>query len=98
MIYERGEEEMQRIELDNMKDYLFLPFNKYVNYLPSNKRWLDNITKPCKFFINIEKDNKCSGGGSVLFDEKTYLNKYLKYKIKYNNLKKQLKQYTSKNM
>lgn len=79
-----------------LPEYLFLPFNQFINYYQSNpefkeeniNRWQANITFPCKIIISVTENNCCLTPENV--DSKLYHHKYLLYKNKYLNLKNNL--------
>ncbi len=82
-----------------LPEYLFLPFNQFINYHQSNpefkeeniNRWQANITNPCKIIISVTENNCCLTPENV--DSKLYHRKYLVYKSKYLKLKNQLNLY-----
>ena len=63
--------------LESLPNYLFIKLYDYINYSEC-KRWIDNITKPCKIIVNNYKQKYIK-----------YKQKYIKYKQKYLELKNQ---------
>jgi hypothetical protein len=74
-IYSGGEEDSNIKAMKAMPDYLFIPYESYINY-SDTARWRTNISEPCKFITN----------NSNVVDS-IYKAKYLRYKNKYLKLK-----------